>query len=123
MQDGKVIAGFGIAALLLTILGGLWLRGFIGGGDVKLIPAVALVLPPSSVPAFVLSVAIAGGVLALLYLVLPYLVQRPRPGPRRGLLARALKAEAWRVHRRGPLPYAVAIAGGALPIIVHTLSG
>ncbi len=123
VQDGKVIAGFGVAALLLTILGGLWLRGFIGGGDVKLIPAVALVLPPSSVIAFVLSVAIAGGVLALLYLVLPYLVQRPRPGPRRGLLARALKAEAWRVHRRGPLPYAVAIAGGALPIIVHTLSG
>ena len=123
LQDGKMIAGAGIAALLLIILGALWLRGFIGGGDVKLIPAAALLLPPSSVPAFVLSMAIAGGALALMYLLLPYLVRRPRPGPRCGLLARALKAEAWRVHRRGPLPYAVAIAGGALPILVTTLSG
>lgn len=123
VQDDQAIAGLGIAVLLLIILGALWLRGFIGGGDVKLIPAVALVLPPSSVPGFVLCMAITGGVLALLYLILPYLVQPPRPGRRRGLLARALKAEAWRVHRRGPLPYAVAIAGGALPIIVKTLSG
>jgi prepilin peptidase CpaA len=123
LQDGKIIAGLGIATLLLLILGALWLRGFIGGGDVKLIPAAALLLPPSSVPALVLSIAIAGGALALLYLCLPYLVRRPRPGPRHGLLARALKAEAWRVHRRGPLPYAVAIAGGAFPIIVKTLSG
>jgi prepilin peptidase CpaA len=119
LQQGNALAGLGMAALLLTILVVLWLRGFIGGGDMKLIPAVALVLPPSDTPAFVLSVAIAGGVLALIYLALSVVVRRPGPGPRRGLAARLLKAEAWRIHRRGPLPYAIAIAAGALPSFIN----
>ncbi len=123
VQDASAAEGIGTAAVLLIILGALWLRGLIGGGDMKLIPAVALVLPPSGVPALVLSVSIAGGGLALLYLALSVVVRRPRPGPRRGLLARVVKAEAWRMHRRGSLPYAVAIAGGALPNIVKTFSG
>jgi prepilin peptidase CpaA len=122
IQDGNAIAGLGIAALLLIILGVLWLRGFIGGGDMKLIPAVALVLPPSGTPGFILSVALAGGVLALIYLALSFVVPRPEPGPRHGFLARVRKAEAWRLHRHGPLPYALAIAGGALPIFIETLS-
>jgi prepilin peptidase CpaA len=122
IQQGNAFAGVGIAALLLIVLGLLWLRGFIGGGDMKLIPAVALVLPPSGAAGFILYVALAGGVLALIYLVLPFVVPAPRPGPRRGFLARVLKAEAWRMHRHGPLPYALAIAGGALPIFIQTLS-
>jgi prepilin peptidase CpaA len=122
IQAGNLIAGLGIAAVLLLILGLLWLRGFIGGGDMKLIPAVALVLPPAGTPAFILSVSLAGGVLALIYLALRFIVPRPQPGPRRGFLARVVKAEAWRMHRRGPLPYAAAIAGGALPIFIETFS-
>ena len=122
VQQGNAIAGAEIAALLLAILGALWLLGFIGGGDMKLIPAVALVLSPSDTLHFVLSVAIAGGALALIYLALSFVVRRPQPGPRHGLLARVLKAEAWRMHRRGPLPYALAIAGGALPIFINTFS-
>ena len=77
-HDGNAIAALSIAALLLIILGVLWLRGFIGGGDMKLIPAVAIVLPPSGAPAFILSVALAGGVLALLYLALPFFVPPAR---------------------------------------------
>jgi prepilin peptidase CpaA len=88
----------------------------------KLIPAVALVLPPSGTPGLILSVALAGGVLALIYLALSFVVPRPGPGPRRGFLARVLKAEAWRLHRHGPLPYALAIAVGAFPIFIETLS-
>ena len=122
-HDGNAIAALGIAALLLIILGVLWLRGFIGGGDMKLIPAVAHRPAAVGRAAFILSVALAGGVLALLYLALSFFVPRPAPGPRRGFLARVLKAEAWRLHRRGPLPYAVAIAGGALPFFIETLSG
>jgi hypothetical protein len=30
-----------------------------------------------------------------------------------------LKAEVWRMHRRGPLPYAVAVAVGALPSFIN----
>jgi prepilin peptidase CpaA len=122
VQQGNVLTGIGIAALLLTILGVLWRHGFIGGGDMKLISAVALVLPPSGDFNFVLFMAVAGGMLALIYLALSFVVRRPSPGPRHGLLARVLKAEAWRMSRRGPLPYALAIAAGALPIFIKTFS-
>ena len=115
--------GVVIAALLLIVLTMLWLGGFIGGGDVKLISALSMVMPPAGVPMFVLFVAIAGGILALIYLSLSFVVGRPRPGPRCGLLRRLIKAEAWRMHRRGPLPYAVAITAGALPILVQTAFG
>lgn len=122
IQDGTVFASLTIVAAVLVVLCGLWLRGFIGGGDAKLIAAVSLVVQPAEVPIFVLSMAVAGGVLGLLYLALSCIIRRPRPGARRGLPARILKAEAWRMHRRGPLPYAVAIAAGALPLLMKSLS-
>jgi prepilin peptidase CpaA len=34
------------------------------------------------------------------------------------LLRRVLVVEAWRMRRRGPLPYAVAIAGGAILLLI-----
>jgi prepilin peptidase CpaA len=120
--DGKVIVASVIAATLLILLGLLWLRGLLGGGDVKLIPAASLVFPPSYVPEYVLFVATAGGILALVYLAASRLTRRPRPGLRRGFVARVRKAEAWRMHRGGPLPYAIAIAAGAVPFVFKTLS-
>jgi prepilin peptidase CpaA len=98
-----------------------WLRGWLGGGDVKLAAAFALVPPPGQAAAFVLATALAGGVLALLYTVLVRLVPRPAPGRRTGLLARCLKAEAWRISRRGPLPYAAAIAAGGFYVLQPSL--
>lgn len=121
LWQGNLGPGLGNAAMLFAIFVALWRRGFIGGGDMKLIPAVALVLPPSDVLRFILFMTLAGGVLALIYIGLSHVVRRPRPGPRHGLLARVLKAEAWRMHRRGPLPYAVAIAFGALPIVFNII--
>jgi prepilin peptidase CpaA len=41
-------------------------------------------------------------------------VPAPRPGRPHSLIARIAKAEAWRLRRRGPLPYGAAIAAGAL---------
>lgn len=111
-------AGLAAAAALFALLALFWQLGLLGGGDVKLAAAAALAVPPHAVPGFVLAVAVAGGALALAYLLLPIFVPRPEPGRRRGLLARALKAEAWRLHRRGPLPYAAAIAAGCLYTIL-----
>lgn len=123
LLDGNLILGVAIAMLLFIMFAALWLRGFIGGGDAKLAAALSLVLPPAGIPYFILFVALAGGVLALIYLSLSYVIGRPRPGPRHGFLSRLIKAEAWRMHRRGPLPYAVAITAGALPILVKTAFG
>jgi prepilin peptidase CpaA len=91
-----------------------WHFGLLGGADVKLLAAAAIVVPTSSLGNLLLAIALAGGVLATLYLILSYLTPRPAPGRRTGLLRRVLKAEAWRIHRRGPLPYAAAIAAGTI---------
>jgi prepilin peptidase CpaA len=84
-----------------------------GGGDVKLLGAAALLVPPATVPHMLALVAFAGGILALIYLVGRAVA--PRPAGRRPhmLPLRILRAECWRIRRGGPLPYACAIAAGA----------
>lgn len=91
-----------------------WRRGWIGGGDVKLLSACVLLVPPASVLELILSTAVAGGVLALFYLVLGRLLpggvtQRPA-----GLVQRVWRAERRRIHRGLSLPYSCAIAAGAM---------
>jgi len=100
-----------VAAGLVFLLGwAAWRCRVMGGGDVKLLAACALLAPPAAAPGLVLAVALAGGLLALAYLGLRPVMPAPalaRPTP---LAARAWRAEAWRIRRRGPLPYGVAIA-------------
>jgi prepilin peptidase CpaA len=102
-------------ALALLLLGLLWRLGFLGGGDAKLGAAGSVFLTPAAVPQAALATALAGGVLALLYLALrPLLPPHLAPAGRtRPILVRLSRVEAWRV-RRGSLPYAVAIAAGVL---------
>jgi prepilin peptidase CpaA len=115
LGSAALAAGAVFALALLA-----WHAGGFGGGDAKLLGATAFAVPPAGVPALLLGTALAGGVLALGYLLLRPMVSRlSAPGRRpAGLPARALRAEAWRIRRRGPLPYAVAIAaGGAVALL------
>ncbi len=121
--DKSLIAGLAVAAVSFVLLFGLWLAGGIGGGDVKLWPATALLIPPQFQVEmnFFLRVFIIGGLLALVYLALWIFMPKRRPGPelrkaglKAGLGRRILRAEAWRIARRGPLPYAFAISGSAI---------
>lgn len=106
---GLVAAG---AVFILGILA--WRYGVMGGGDVKLLAACALLASPWLVPDMILAIALAGGVLALGYILMRRLVRAPA-GPRPdGVLRRLLRAEAWRISRGGPLPYGVAIFGGVV---------
>ena len=107
------MAAIGLGLLVFLLATALWLRGWLGGADVKLLGAAAVTVPPHSVGGLLATVSLVGGVLALFYLALSYLLARPRPGPRDHFLPRLIKAELWRIHRRAPLPYAVAIAIGA----------
>ncbi|GBQ28765.1 hypothetical protein AA12717_3048 [Gluconacetobacter sacchari DSM 12717] len=106
-----LLSGLGLFALGVTC----WSRGWMGGGDAKLLGAVGVALRPGQVPALVVDIALAGGVLALLYLLgraslpPPHGVATPRTA-----VGRVLRVERWRLHRGCPLPYVCAIAGGSL---------
>lgn len=95
-----------------------WHRGWLGGGDVKLLGATAVLVPPSLVPSYIAAVAFAGGGLALTYLLLERLVPAPRLRQPASLLSRILIVECRRIHRRASLPYATAISAAALLILV-----
>jgi len=109
-------------AIMFLFTYSFWRLGWMGGADVKLLTASAVFVPPLMVPTLVIGTSLAGGVLALIYVIGSRLVPR-RPAiadPARptGLVRRALRCELRRLRRRGPLPYAAAIAtGGWLAIV------
>jgi prepilin peptidase CpaA len=112
--DGHLFGALLAAGVIFVASALCWRRGWMGGGDVKLLGAAALGLPPNSAFIFAAAVAIAGGLLAVLYLVARRLVSAPTSPRPAGLFARAVRAERWRINRRGSLPYACAIAVGVL---------
>lgn len=106
-----------LAVFLAAIL--CWRAGLMGGGDVKLLAAAALLVPPSLVPALVVTVALAGGLLGLLYCALRLLIGRPPVRRSRALLRRLLRVEHYRISRGFSLPYASAIAAGAAFVLLE----
>jgi prepilin peptidase CpaA len=118
--DHSLEPGLIVCGATFVVLFGIWMLGAIGGGDVKLWAATALLIPPVLQPelAFFLHVVILGGGLALVYLALCFVIPKPRASPggpaRRGIIARVLRVEAWRIGRRAPLPYAFAISAAAI---------
>jgi prepilin peptidase CpaA len=116
LADHSFLIGAAVAACTFVVLFVVWLLGAMGGGDVKLWAATVLLIPPllQLELAFFMHVVIFGGVLAVVYLCLWPMVRKPAASRAGGLLRRMARAEVWRMSRRGPLPYACAIAGGAL---------
>jgi prepilin peptidase CpaA len=114
--DHSLLFSLGAAFICFALLFSAWRAGLVGGGDVKLWTATVFLIPPhwQIELSFFYRVLLAGGALALLYLSLRFLIRRPRSSRSGTLLRRALRVEAWRIYRRAPLPYAFAIAGGAI---------
>jgi prepilin peptidase CpaA len=110
------------AAILLLLLLVIYEWGAIGGGDVKLMTALAIGLPLMGVAQLLTITAFAGGVLALAHLMMR-LLPDPKPAPAGSSLVRRIYAvERWRNLRRAPLPYGVAIAcGGVWTALNHGL--
>src|SRR5713226_4996099 len=102
------------ATILLLLLLVIYQRGWIGGGDVKLLVALAIGLPLMGVIQLLTLTALAGGVLALVHLMmrlLPY----PKLAPAGSSFVRRVYAiERLFKLRRAPLPYGVAIACGGI---------
>lgn len=117
---GALAASLGVAVALLAACLPFHARGAFGGGDIKLVTALAVGFSPITTLDFLLVTTVAGGALGLLYLSLRWL---PRPSPLLPRPAawpprRILALERRRVSRRAPLPYAVAIAAAG----IHTLT-
>jgi prepilin peptidase CpaA len=108
--------------VLFVLLLFLHMRGLLGGGDVKLIPATALGFSLTSINHFVFVTAMAGGALAAIHLLARWLLRGrpPTAPPSRGssLPRRVFSAERWRIARHGSLPYGVAIACGGIWVII-----
>jgi prepilin peptidase CpaA len=102
------------ATMLLLLLLVVYTRGLIGGGDVKLLVALAIGLPLMGVIQLLTVTALAGGVLALVHLMMR-LLPSPRLAPAGSSFVRRVYAiERWRHLRHAPLPYGVAIACGGI---------
>jgi prepilin peptidase CpaA len=123
--DGQLLPTLFRGGLVFAVAWYCWRRGWIGGGDVKLLTACVLLVPPGSVPELILSTATAGGLLAVSYLALSRLLRgsvSTEPADpdqvgsvrRRNLLRRIWRAERRRIHRGLSLPYSCAIAAGAV---------
>ncbi len=117
--QGALLTSVPTALAVFVFAALCWRRGWMGGGDVKLLGAAALLVPPILVPSLIAAVALSGGVLAFFYLAARRRLARPRAGRPSGLVLRAIRAERWRLRRGGPMPYAVAIASGAFFVLSH----
>ena len=106
--------GLVIGVIVFLASAFMWRRGWMGGGDVKLLGASALLVAPRNVYGFVMLVAIFGGGLALLYLLMAQLISVPRRPLPKTLFFRLLRAEQWRISHRSALPYGVAIVASGI---------
>lgn len=90
----------GIALLAFAIFAGLFVLRVMGGGDVKMIAALALWLPFKALIDMLTVMALSGGVIALILIV----------------------RQRWRPNAQRPeVPYGVAIAVGGLWVIANGL--
>jgi prepilin peptidase CpaA len=108
------------ATVLFLLLLVVYERGWMGGGDVKLLVALAVGLPLAGMVQLLTITAMAGAVLALMHLMMR-LLPHPEPAPAgSSLLRRVYAVERWRHVRRAPLPYGAAIAcGGIWTLLGH----
>lgn len=107
--------GESLAVMAVLIVAGtlVYSRGGIGGGDIKLaIGASGMLGYPLCVP-FLLYTAIAGGVLALLFILVR---ANARATISRAVLMTLAGAPGIATNKRETLPYAVAFAIGAVAI-------
>ncbi len=116
-QEGSVLLSLLIAAVFVVAVL-CWRRGWLGGGDVKLLAATALVVPPMQIGSLLFLTTQYGGVLALIYLIMSRTILLAPTIQPRSALRRLLRAERWRICRGSPLPYGFAIAAGGITLLI-----
>ncbi|MGO8918103.1 MAG: prepilin peptidase [Stellaceae bacterium] len=108
------LQGVEAAALLLAVGVLLFDRGLLGGGDVKLMAAIALWTGFDELPLMLVVTGLAGGALALAHLSPLHHLMPARPG--------APEGDDFRSRLRRPVPFGVAIALGGVCIALTRLT-
>jgi prepilin peptidase CpaA len=118
VSTAAILAAIGCAAGVIVFGGVLFSRGWIGGGDVKLLAAAALWAGAGAFPPLLLLTGLIGGLLALFFLTpLGARITAARdPRPER------VSADNPRM-RGTPLPYGVAIAAAGLLVTLSPYLG
>jgi len=111
------------AALALGVLVALGLLARFaqfGGGDIKMIAAVSLLVPPERLAGLLLIIAVAGGLLSAVYLVLRRMLHAPKGTVRsaRSPFGRFLVIERARILASPTVPYALAILAGVVAYVL-----
>lgn len=106
---------FATALVVLVIMMILFFTGVFGGGDAKLIPAIALWVGVQGLPSFLMVTSVVGGVLALISITLG----KTKLGQK--ILTKLIKKPALQngwvgemVKGRNTIPYGIAIATGGI---------
>jgi prepilin peptidase CpaA len=128
-RPGQVWLSLLVAFVVFCGLGVLSYHRIIGGGDLKLISAVTLLVSPERVGQLLIEIALAGGVLGCIYLLARSALRSPSvtssgtaEGARpEGEFALAIRTERIRIAAGGPLPYALAVLGGASIYVTREL--
>lgn len=101
-QNGAVFLA--VLALGILAFGAHWL----GGGDVKLLAAVALWFDIAGVAWLIGTIAIVGAAVALIFMFFRRAIPEPA----------LLRTGMVSLKRRGPIPYGIAIASGAVAAVL-----
>jgi prepilin peptidase CpaA len=109
----EVLASLGVAFAVFLVGAVLFARGWLGGGDVKLLAAAALWSGPAGLPQLLMLTGVIGGGLAL-FLLNP--AGRCLASGARALIGGGVPATESALQT--PVPYGLAIAGAALIAVV-----
>jgi prepilin peptidase CpaA len=107
---GGVLTGLGVFAMAVFFFA----RGWMGGGDVKLLGAMALWVGPSFLSPFAVGTCMSGAALGILMLS-PLKRLMPLPS------ADALSLAGGETAARQPMPFGVAIAIGGISVLARYL--
>ncbi len=94
-----IVIQLGLAVVVFAAFAGLFALGWLGGGDVKLLGALALWLTPGTFLDLLLAMAFAGGAIAVIFII---------------------RRSIGRTKAATSLPYGVAITAGGLWVLGWT---
>jgi len=112
------LAAIGCALAVFLVGAVFFARGWLGGGDVKLLASAALWVGAAATPTLLLMTGVLGGVMAL-FLLMPF-------GWQLAASARLMLGQVPLEHEGGaaaPIPYGIAIAGAAVIVTLQPLLG